>query len=625
MATPALKLEASPRLQGELFHSPEMRRVVLSLLLALFTLAVYNPVARNEFVFYDDPAYITRNDHVQAGLNWQTIHWAMTSTEQANWHPLTWLSHALDCQLFHLKPAGHHYMTLLLHVLAAVLWFLFLERATGMTLRSALVAALFAFHPVNVESVAWAAERKNVLCTLFFVLGLWAYDRYAQSPNWQRYLTVAGAYVLGLMSKPMVVTFPFVLLLMDYWPLERLRFSEFNPDAESTEKSASQPFARLILEKVPLLALSAGSAVVTIIAQKKGGAMQGEYTLPERLANAVVAYARYLGKAIWPSHLAAIYPFPFKGIPAWKVVGASLLLLLITTAVLRLKQKRYLAFGWFWFLGTLVPTIGLVQVGAQAMADRYAYIPFIGLFIAGVWGLADWVWPKKHFRACLGAAAVVALVSLSVASYRQVKVWQNTISLWNYTLSVTGDNYVAENNLGAALLAQHKVEEAGQHFQAGIDINPKDASSLLDIAVCDKDLGNTQAAIEHNRAAIRVSHDPLLRALAFSNLGTIYRNTGDYAAAAQSYSASLALSPKNALALYGMGMVAQKTGKLDQAIIYYSYGVQQETTDVGLVLLAQALEKSQHRAEAQAALAEAKKISPDLDAAMRAVDEVLRK
>jgi protein O-mannosyl-transferase len=625
MASPALKLETNPRVEEGLFGSPGKRRVVLSLLLGLLTLAVYNLVAQNGFVSYDDPDYITRNQHVQAGLSWPTVLWAMTSTEQANWHPLTWLSHALDCQLFHLRPVGHHFMTLLLHALTAVLWFLFLERATGLAFRSAVVAALFAIHPVNVESVAWAAERKNVLCTLFFVLGLWAYRWYAQNPSPKRYLIVAGAYVLGLMSKPMLVTFPFVLLLMDYWPLARVRFSDFDTTAESREKFAAQPFARLVAEKLPLFALSAGSAVITMIAQRRDDAIRGEHSFSERAANAIVSYARYLGKAVWPSHLAAIYPFPLKGLPTWEVVGATILILLITAAVLMLKQKRYLAFGWFWFLGTLVPTIGLVQVGGQAMADRYAYIPFLGLFIAVVWGLADWAGTRKHSRACLSVAAVTAIVGFSVAAHIQIGYWQNTLALWTHTLSVTHNNFIAENNLGAALLGQSKVREARQHFQAGIDINPEDPRSLLDIGICDMDLGNAQSAVEHYQAALRVSHDPMLRALAFSNLGTIYRTSGDYAAAAENYIASLALAPQNALALYGMGLVAQKTGKLDQAIVYYSNGVQVGPSDVGLVLLAQALAKHHRNTEAQTAFAKARKLSQDIDAATQAAGELLTK
>ena len=625
MASPALKLETNPPIGAGLFGSPGKRRVVLSLLLGLLTLAVYNLIANNGFVSYDDPDYITRNAHVQAGLSWQTVLWAMTSTEQANWHPLTWLSHALDCQLFHLRPAGHHYMTLLLHALTAVLWFLFLERATGLAFRSAVVAALFAIHPVNVESVAWAAERKNVLCTLFFVLGLWAYRWYVQNPSLKRYSIVGGAFVLGLMSKPMVVTFPFVLLLMDYWPLARLRYSDFNPSAESTENFASRPFARLILEKLPLFALSAGSAVITIIAQRTDYAIRGEYSFPERAANAIVSYARYLGKAVWPSHLAVIYPFPFKGLPTWEVVGASALLLLLTTAVFTLKQKRYFAFGWFWFLGTLVPTIGLVQVGEQAMADRYAYIPFIGLFIAVVWGSADWVGSTKHSQAYLSVAAVTVLVAFSVAARIQIGYWQNNVALWTHTVSITHNNFVAENNLGAGLLAQNRVHEARQHFQAGIDINPKDPRSLLDIGVCDMALGNNQSAVEHYQAVLRVSHDLMLRSLAFSNLGTIYRTSGENGAAAQNYIASLTMAPQNALALYGMGLVAQKTGKLDHAIIYYANGVQAEPSDVGLILLAQALAKNRRSSEAQTVFAKAKKLSRDIDAATQAAGELLSK
>lgn len=598
--------------------------MVLSLALGLLTLVVYNSTAANGFVNYDDPDYVTRNSNIQSGLNWQSLYWALTSTDLANWHPVTWLSHTFDYQLFHLRPAGHHYTSLLVHLLTAILLFLFLEKATGMAWRSAVVAALFAVHPVSVESVAWVAERKNLLCTLFFVLGLWAYQRYAQAPNLKRYLLVAGSYALGLMSKPMVVTFPFVLLLMDYWPLGRMNFSPAEDSEPSTGVCARQPLGKLILEKLPLFALTAASVAITVIAQSGDSAIRLEYPFSLRAANAIVSYARYLGKAFWPSNLAPMYPFPFQGLPAWEVVGGAVLLLSITAAVLILKEHRYLAFGWFWFLGTLVPTIGLVQVGEQAMADRYAYIPFIGLFIAAVWGLSDWLAGFKHERIYLGTAAATALIAFSVIAHQQIAYWRNPVALWTHTLSVTRDNFIAENNLGAALLAQRNVAGARQHFQAGVDINPKHGLNLLDLGVCDMQTGDTQSAIAHLQSALRTSHDPGVRALAFSNLGTIYRTSGDFQAAAQNYIAALALSPENALALYGMGLIDQKAGKLNQAIIYYSYAVHAQPSDVGLVLLAQALAKSHRNAEAGAVFARAKESSSDISVAMQAVDHLLR-
>jgi hypothetical protein len=353
-----------------LFSSPEKRRVVLSLLLALLALLLYNPVTQYGFVNFDDPAYVTGNHHIRAGLTWQTVHWAFWSTEQANWHPLTWLSHAFDYQLFHLKAAGHHYDNVLLHALCVVFLFLFLESATGLVGRSAVVAALFAVHPINVESVAWISERKNVLCTVFFLLGLHAYLRYARHPDLKRYLTVAFLFALALMSKPMAITFPCVLLLLDYWPLERMRPFVATRESEKNPYQA-RAVSALVLEKIPLLLLSAASAVITVIVQKSGGALRAEYPFLLRLENAIVSYARYIGKAFWPRRLGALYPFPRHGLLGWEVVLAALVVLSISCAVLFQVRRRYLAVGWFWFLGMLVPVIGLVQVGEQAMATSH--------------------------------------------------------------------------------------------------------------------------------------------------------------------------------------------------------------------------------------------------------------
>ena len=365
-----------------LFSSPEKRNVVLCLLLVVATLALYNPVNRHPFVNYDDDRYVTENLHVHNGLTGDTISWALTAMEQGNWHPLTWLSHALDWQLFHQNPTGHHFTSLLIHAANAVLLFLFLTYATGRVGPSWFVAAIFALHPINVESVAWVAERKNVLSTFFFLAALIAYCWYARKPDWRRYTAFAGLFVLGLMSKPMVITLPFVLLLLDYWPLGRIQGSPSPSDVPQTSLS------RLLVEKLPLLALSVASAVITMKAQQAGGAVRStaQFSLAVRLENAVVAYATYLWKMIWPAHLVPLYPHPGDSLALWQIVISALVLLAVTGVVLRFRSKRYLLTGWLWFLGTLVPVIGLVQVGDQAMADRYAYIPLIGIFVMIVWG-----------------------------------------------------------------------------------------------------------------------------------------------------------------------------------------------------------------------------------------------
>ena len=393
-----------------MFASPEKRNPVVCLLLAVVTLALYNPVNRHPFVNYDDDRYVTENAHVRQGLTAETFTWALTSTEQANWHPLTWMSHALDVSLFRLNPAGHHFTSILLHVVNVMLLFLLLMWGTERLAPSLFVAALFAMHPINVESVAWVAERKNVLCTTFFFLALWAYGWYARKPDWKRYLVVAALFAAGLASKPMVITLPFVLLLLDYWPLRRVR----SESAETNQVPAFQ-WSRLALEKLPLLALSAASAVITMHAQQSGGAVRttAEVSFGVRIANAIYAYAMYLWKMVWPARLAPLYPHPGDSLSAWQVLVAGVVLIAITAIAWRLRARRYLLVGWLWFLGTLVPVIGLVQVGEAAMADRYAYIPLIGIFVMIAFGVADWSTQRK-FGFWAGVPGVAVLVALAL-------------------------------------------------------------------------------------------------------------------------------------------------------------------------------------------------------------------
>jgi protein O-mannosyl-transferase len=622
MATPALKMEAPQSTSAALFSSPEKRRVVISLLLALLALVIYNPVTRMGFVNFDDPAYVTANRNVQGGLTWKTVHWAFLSTDAANWHPLTWLSHALDCQLFQLKAAGHHYDSLLLHALCVVLLFLFLESITGTAGRSMAVAALFAVHPINVESVAWISERKNVLCTLFFFLGLYVYQWYVRRPGLKRYLAVVVAFALALMAKPMAITFPCVLLLLDYWPLRRLNLGTTPAHAsESTDRAQSFPW--LLLEKLPLLLLSAASGIITVIAQKGGGALRTEYGLALRAGNAVIAYAAYVGKAFWPSKLAALYPFPRNGVPTWEVAAAALLIVAISCAALFLTRRRYLAFGWFWFLGTLVPVIGLVQVGEQAMADRYAYIPFVGLFIALVWGFADWAASYKIAPRYLAITVTICTFALALSAHAQMKYWANTTDLWSHTLEVTSPNFVAEDNLGAELIKEGNIEAARARFQRAIDINPKDPFSQLNIGVCDKKMGNVQSAAEHYQAALKLSVEPNLRLTAFSNLGSLYRMSHDYDASHANYEAALRINPDNALPLIGLGLLEYKTGDAGGAVNYYSRGLTLEPSAVGYILLARALEAAGRKDESSAALEQAKRLAPDFGAAQNEASRLL--
>ncbi len=404
--------------------SQEKRSTVLCLLLFLVTLAFYNPVVHNGFTNLDDDIYIVHNPHVSAGLTWGTVKWAFTSYDAANWHPLTWLSHALDCQLFKMNPVGSHYVNVLLHAVNAILLFLLLEGVTGSAWPSLMVAALFALHPVNVESVAWAAERKNVLSMLFFLLALHAYGWYVRRGSVRRYAVVAALFALGLMAKSEIITLPFVLLLWDYWPLQRMGggaavlSSQFSGLRERptedlpiavTVAPLPRSFSYLFLEKVPLLLLSVGSAVITVLAQSNGHAVRAA-SQRVRFGNAAVAYVRYLGKAFWPTRLASMYPHLGHFLPTWQIVASAGGLLLLTALVLRWRSRRYLVTGWFWFLGTLVPVLGIVQVGVQAMADRYAYLPYIGLFVCVVWGIAEMAGERRIPAVWLTVPALLVLL-----------------------------------------------------------------------------------------------------------------------------------------------------------------------------------------------------------------------
>jgi protein O-mannosyl-transferase len=603
-----------------LFSSPEKRNVILCLLLVVATLALYNPVNRHPFVNYDDDRYVTENPHVHNGLTLDTITWALTATEQANWHPLTWLSHTLDYQLFHQNPAGHHFTSLLIHAANAVLVFLFFMYVTGRLGPSLFVAALFALHPTNVESVAWVAERKNVLSTFFFFSALIAYGWYARKPGWRRYLAVTGLFVLGLMSKPMVITLPFVLLLLDYWPLGRIQGGPVNALAQA-------PMSKLIVEKLPLLALSAASAVITMQSQQVGGAMRStaQFSLGVRLENAVVAYAMYLWKMVWPSHLAPIYPHPGDSLAVWQVGTSALVLLAVTGVALKFRARRYLLTGWLWFLGTLVPVIGLVQVGDQAMADRYAYIPLIGIFVMIAWGVADLADSRQIGFSARVIPAACVLLALAFATNRQLGYWSSNYDLWTHALAVTDRNFIAQDNLGGALLWLGKPDEAYSHFQAAAQINPLDPMSRSNLGAYLQEHGKLAEAIEQHNRVISLTSDAGLLASTYANLGAAYRQLGEGEKARASYDQALLLNPDQYNAYLGLGELLEKQNQLDDAINSYSKSVELRPTDTGFLLLGHALENAGRRGEALAAYQAALKLSPDLPEAQRAVDALSEK
>jgi tetratricopeptide (TPR) repeat protein len=617
--------EATLRRPGGTLVAGEKRSIVLCLLLVLLTLTFYNPVVHNRFTNMDDDGYIIDNTHVQAGLTWPTVKWAFTTFDAKNWHPLTWLSHALDCQLFKLNPVGHHYVNVLIHATNVLLLFLLLEIATGFTWPSFVVAALFALHPLNVESVAWASERKNVLSMLFFLLTLHAYGWYARRESVKRYLVVAGLFALGLMAKPEIITLPFVLLLWDYWPLQRMSVLGKNTGHEAAESTVGAPLPRsfglLCLEKVPLLLLSAGSAVMTLLAQ--GASVQHDLPLGARLANALVAYVRYLGKTFWPSPLASLYPRPDGLLPLWQVGASFALLLLLTALVLHWRNRRYLAVGWFWFLGTLVPVIGVLQVGAQAIADRYAYLADIGLFICVMWAAAQIVRERKIPAAWAAAPAVVVLITLGMVTSHQIGYWHDSMTLWTHTLSVTGRNPYAHEALAYTFAQRGQSEDAIREFDAAVSMHQYKAIDLVAFAAYKREHGHLREAIEEYTLALAVAGDAKMRAIVLSRLATAYMQSGDYSRAEANCAAALQQNPNNGTALMVSALLAQRQGNFQLAATQFSRAMNVQPTDVGYVLLAQALRRAGRPEEADGALAQAQRISPNLGKVQQAAALVL--
>jgi protein O-mannosyl-transferase len=620
--------------------SREIRVVIYCLVLVAATLAFYNPVIHNQFISFDDSSYILKNSWVQGGLTWDTVKWSFTTFRDGNWHPLTWLSHALDCQFFHLNPTGHHYTNLLLHATNAVLLFLLLRRATGLTWPSLVVGAVFALHPVNVESVAWAAERKNVLSMLFFLLALHAYDRYARTGKRYLYLAVNIFFTLGLMAKPQIVTLPFVLLLWDYWPLQRMGAGSAagGLPAASTPTPTPTPrsFAYLVREKLPLFILAAADSVVTVLAQRAGNAVRTvtDVSVPARLENVFVSYIRYIGKALWPSRLNPMYPRQGNSLPGGEVVGAVLLLILLSALVLRWRERRYLTVGWLWFLGTLVPMIGIITVGEQSMADRYSYIPFIGLFVAVVWTLnawsvdaaaSEWRIPNR-WRA---GAAVVAVLILGCFTYRQLGYWRDDETLWRYTLSVTARNYMAHNNLALALAKQGRSEEAVVQFRAATALHKYPPDQVLALAFYELRVGHPQDAIEECDSILRASADrvdrvdPKTQAAAWSEIGQAHLQLRHYDQAAESYQNALRLSPENGMALIGSGILALRQEQPDVAVTQLAHAVKIDPNDVNFLLFAQALRRAGRSTEADSAITQAQKTSSDLTQAQIAAGQFL--
>lgn len=598
------------------------RVTIICLALAVVTTALYWPVTHHDFVNVDDPRFIYQNTHVEAGLTWPGVVWAFRTLYTENWQPLTWLSHMLDCQLFGLNAGGHHLTSLLFHLANSLLLFAWLNSLTQATWRSAFVAAFFAWHPLHVESVAWACERKDMLSTFFWLLALMAYTSYAQvtrsGSNGKSNTAIHPAifyaltlvfFACGLMSKPMVVTLPCVLLLLDLWPLKRFGF----PGNTQTlpDKNAARTITWLIMEKIPFLLLAGAISVATLFAQKEGGALSslGGMPLTMRVANSLINYTTYLGQTFWPADLAYFYPYVHAR-PMSLIFGAALLLVVVTGwSLWRIRQEPYLLVGWLWFLGTLVPTIGLVHVGIQSRADRYMYIPSIGLFILLVWGLTRLFERLPGRDKILPVAGGAALVSCLMAASIQISYWQNSITLSKHAIAVTQNNYVAYESLGRALYELGLKDQALACYKKSVEIEPEFPQSQFNLGLSLRERGQLPEAVEHFTAAVNLAPN---RYETRSALGQTFLMMNHLDDAVVQFSEAVKLAPDSAEVQRGLAVALARQGNVTNALPHFAEAVRLATTnaddrfDYGLALL-----DTHQPAAAAAQFAEELKLTPN--------------
>ncbi|MEP6602684.1 MAG: tetratricopeptide repeat protein [Spartobacteria bacterium] len=541
-------------------------RIAASIFLFGLTWLVFAETSHHDFVNYDDGVYVTQNAQVRGGLTFPGLAWAFTQPHARNWHPLTTVSHMLDCQFFGLAPGGHHFVNVLLHAIAVVLLFLFLNRVAGVIWSSAFIAALFAIHPLRVESVAWIAERKDVLGGVFFMLTLSAYARYARQPSVARYITMSILFACGLMSKAMLVTVPVILLLLDYWPLNRM------VDLAS--------FRRMLWEKLPLFTMSILAGVVTFLIQQHSFGAIASLPLRWRIDNAIVSCVTYLWQTIWPTNLAVFYPHPENHLSLWQVALAALFLIFITALVIAYRKRRpYLIVGWLLYLSMLAPVIGIVQVGLQGHADRYTYLPQIGLFIAITLLIVDLAGALRYRRQIFAATAAFVLIALSACARKQSSFWRNTETLWSRALAVTQDNDVAHTNLGMFLMERGQLDDAISHFETALQIRSGDAHAHYDLsrAIIHSDLGDASVrkgspsdAIAHYRTAIEF--EPAY-ADAHYNLGTVLSQCGDLTGAIAEWETTLSIQPEDVEAHTSIANALLRKNDLREALAQYERAV----------------------------------------------------
>jgi tetratricopeptide (TPR) repeat protein len=547
--------------------------VIICGFIVLTTIIVYGQIRTHDFIGYDDDNYVTENRYVRQGLSKESVIWAFRSTHASNWHPITWLSHMLDVELYGMKPGAHHMTNLLFHLFNSLLLFIVFRKMTLHFWQSGVVALLFAIHPLHVESVAWVAERKDVISTFFGMLTLWSYVRYTRQPGMIRYLPVVGLFVLGLMAKPMVVTLPFVLLLLDYWPLNRIQAGPTNnPHGKARAKL---PALQLVYEKIPLFVLAGVSCAVTFLAQMKGEAMalSDAQPLMMRVANALISYVKYLQKLIWPYDLAILYPYP-EVIIAWQVFGACVVLGGITFFAMRYRNRiPWFFVGWFWYVGTLVPVIGLVQVGVQAMADRYTYIPMIGIFMILSWGTIELFHNRNYKKMALPAIATVVFLVLVTTSRAQVSYWKDSIRLFEHALEVTDGNYVIHNNLGFELALQDQKDKALKQYAEALRINPEFEQAYINYGSTLFAQGKSEESFAYYQALLKSRPD---FAGVHHNFGVLLLKTGRIDEAVIHFEAALRIKPEYAEAYNGLGAAMVSKGKLVEAIGHFKAALQIE-------------------------------------------------
>jgi tetratricopeptide (TPR) repeat protein len=551
-------------------------KIYVILFLVISTLALYWQVTNHAFIKFDDQIYLIENPYIRNGFSFSSVKWAFTSIYAANWHPLTWLSHMLDVQLFGMKPAGHHLVNLLLHTSNAVLLFLLLCRSTGALWRSAVVAVLFAIHPLHVESVAWAAERKDVLSTLFWILTLYFYTRYSERPNLKRYIATLCFFILGLLSKPMLVSVPFVMLLMDYWPLKRLYPNGLN------SPSLSIRIRHLLIEKLPFLVLAIASCGITYYAQQSGNAMTelAASPLPERLSNAAISYVSYLEKTFWPVNLSVFYPYNMN-IPIWQSLSAFVFLTIITVMVIMNRIRYpYLIIGWLWYLSTLIPVIGIVRVGLQSMADRYAYIPLTGVFIMAVWGLSDII-NKANFRFNpLPYITATIITACGVTTWQQLGYWQSTKTLFNHADKAVKNNYMALYILGGELEKEGLLDEALETYNRSVSIAP-----WYEYAKINRDIILLHQG-RLNAASVKYSETVLQHPDSVSgyvSLGVIRALQNRFEEAVNNFKSALALYPQSEEAHYNLALTLSQMEKLDEAVYHYRKALEINPNDLNTI------------------------------------------